>query len=200
MRGHRHWMVEKASKPLEWLARRVGLSTYLVIRSGPGVYPLWSVAPDDHTPLSPPGQGWSLHASAAGTALLMDYDRETFFEEFAETRFERYTAETPITAEHLWERVRRAKQLGYAIQIGEWDPALGAIAVPVVGPFESLAVAVSGDPERVADRAAELSRALAFTAGHLRREFRNLRIQQGAEYNVPRWLSRLSFAERHQKG
>lgn len=200
VRSHRHWLVEAAAEPLQWLARRVRLSAYLVIRSESGVYPLWSVSPDDRTPFSPPGQRWSLHASAAGTALLMGYDREAFFEEFADARFHQFTANTPTTAEQLWERVRRAKQLGYAIQIGEWDPELGAIAVPVVSSFENLAVAVSGNPDDVAARAVELSHALTLTAGQLRNDFRALRQQQGADNNIPRWLSRLSTAERLKKG
>lgn len=198
VRGHHRLLVTTAMEALEWLARHVGLSAYLVIRSGHGTYPLWSVAPNFDVPLSPPGQVWTLHASAAGIALLMDYDRETFFAEFSDGAFERFTAQTPTTATQVWEKVTDAKRLGYAIQVGEFDPELCAIAVPVVNPFERLVLAVSGEPMDITGRVVEVSDALLFAAGRLRKKFTLLHGRQSTEQDVPRWLSRLSTAERRK--
>lgn len=199
VRGHRRLIVTTAMDALEWLARQLGLSSYMVIRSGLGVYPLWSVAPNDDVPLSPPGQRWSLHASAAGVALLMNYDRETFFEEFADVSFERFTAQTPTTAAQLWEKVTRAKRLGYATQVGDFDPELYAIAMPVVNPFERFVLAVSGRPRDITDRVVEVTDTLFFAAGRLRKKFALLHAQQGAEQDTPGWISQLSLMERRRR-
>lgn len=198
VRSHHRLIVTTAMEALEWLARHLKLSSYLVIRSGLGVYPLWSVAPSDDVPLSPPGLGWSLHASAAGTALLMDYDRETFFAEFGDVSFERFTERTPTTATEVWEKITMAKRLGYAIQIGDFDPELCAIAVPVVNPFERFVFAVSGSPAAMTDRVVEISDALLFAAGRMRKKFTLLHGRQSADQDVPRWLSHLSMAERRR--
>lgn len=198
VRGHHRLLVTTAMEALEWLTRHLGLSAYLVIRSGLGVYPLWSVAPNADVPLSPPGQRWTLHASASGTALLMDYDQETFFAEFDDVAFERFTAQTPTTASLVWEKVTLAKRLGYAIQVGDFDPGLCAIATPVVNPFERLALAVSGQPEDVTDRVVEVADALIFAAARLRKKFTLLHGRQNAAQDMPSWLLRLSITERRR--
>ena len=199
VRGHRRLIVTTAMDALEWLARQLGLSAYMVIRSGLGVYPLWSVAPNKDVPLSPPGQRWSLHASAAGTALLMNYDHETFLAEFADVAFERFTPRTPTTAAQLWDKILRAKRLGYAIQVGDFDPELCAIAVPVVNSFEHFVLAVSGSPKEITDRVVEVTDTLHFAAGRLRKKFALLHAQQGAEQDVPSWVTQLSLMERRKE-
>lgn len=200
VRGHHHRLVAAGMEGLEWLARQTGLPTYMVIRSGSNVYPLWSSVPDVRLPFSPPGQEWTLHASAAGTALLMGYDRERFFEELSNERFERFTVHTPTTAVELWAKVMEAKRLGYALQVGEWDLDLGAIAVPVaVNHFEQVSIAVSGAPEDITERVAAVADALTFAAGRLRRKFIALQGLEGAEPDDPRWLSRLSIAEQRRQ-
>ena len=199
VRGHRHQIVKAVAKPLEWLAKKVELSAYIAVRSANIVYPLWAVAPDDNTPISPPGQTWSLHASAAGIALLTVYEKEPFFEEFSEAQFEKFTATTLATTEQLWEKVERAKQNGYALQIGEWDPTLAAIATPIKDPFDNIAVAVSGKPENLASRELELAREIIAIASYLRRRLREVRKGQHLDDIPPRWLTRLSRAERHGK-
>lgn len=154
VRGADLSLVSAGMAVLDALSAKVQLGCYLTVRNGNAIMPIWSAAQHYPHVTVHPGTRWSLHASAAGIAHLLDHSRSDLDEELGKVELTRFTPRTPQSLDEVWSLVLTAKRHGYAVQDRQWHDELFAVAAPIRGPFRGIvgAVAVSGRPTDLADR------------------------------------------------
>ena len=74
-----------------------------------------------------------LHATASGKAWLATLGEEPVRRMLASASLPRYTAQTIVTVDALLAELARVRQRGYALNLGEDDESVYAMAAPVVG-------------------------------------------------------------------
>lgn len=136
---------------LRELVASLGETAHLSVLEGAQVLTLLSVP----SPRVLQARDWSglrvpAHCTSAGRALLIDEDREGLATRFSGTRTRR-------ELDDLQRHLGRARELGYAVVDGEFEPGLVGVAAPVRD-FRGIIVAalnVSGPGFRFGDRVEE---------------------------------------------
>ena len=96
------------------------------------------------------GDGMELHASAAGRVLLT-YGAEELREKILrQTKFEKFTSETITDPEKIKKELDRIRKRGYAINRGERELEVAAIAAPIFDHDDNVysALAIVGPVQR----------------------------------------------------
>lgn len=78
------------------------------------------------------GQRLPMHCTASGKAVLAflePWEAERMLS--GEVELPRYTYNTIVSKERLWDRLKKAKELGYACDMEEWEYGLVCVAVPL---------------------------------------------------------------------
>jgi IclR family transcriptional regulator, KDG regulon repressor len=147
-RTGRSRLVVFAPRVLNELVASLSETAHLSVLEGTEVLTLLSVP----SPRLVQASDWSgltvpAHCTSAGRALLLDEDRGALVARFSETRTRRELDE-------LQRRLGRAREVGYAVVDGEFEPGLVGVAAPVRD-FRGAIVAalnVSGPAFRFGDR------------------------------------------------
>ncbi len=71
------------------------------------------------------------YCTSSGRALLFDHDRAALLELLGPGRFPPRGPNTPADVSELERRIRRSRQLGYAVADAESEQGLGAVAAPI---------------------------------------------------------------------
>jgi IclR family transcriptional regulator, KDG regulon repressor len=148
---------------LSELVASLGETAHLSVLDGAEVLTLLSVP----SPRLLQASDWSghrvpAHCTSAGRALLLDEDREALDARFSGTRTRR-------EIDDLERRLGRAREVGYAVVDGEFEPGLVGVAAPVRD-FRYVVVAalnVSGPAFRLGDRVEEAGAAVERAANEL---------------------------------
>lgn len=101
------------------------------------------------------GRPYPLLVGAPGRALIYPLDDASVNDLLKHSKLEKYTINTPITAETVWAAIRQARELGAAIARDEVIPGLATVAVPVMDDRGSVvaALGVTGPSSRISDEA-----------------------------------------------
>ena len=172
-------LIEESRTTLAQLVDQVGESAHLSALRGTEVLTLLT---------QPSGQaiaarGWvgrtvPAYCSSSGRVLLLDYDRAALTELLGSGRLPPRGPNAPADVGELERRIRRARQVGYAVADEESEPGLVAVAAPirdftggvmaainVSGPKFRLGNRLHATGEEVRASAEELSDALGAPAG-----------------------------------
>jgi len=82
------------------------------------------------------GGSFPIYAGGTGFAVLIGMPEDMAFEVLSRVNFKKYTPQTITDREKITERYRAAKELGYVISVGQVDPGVRAIAMPLYFPYE----------------------------------------------------------------
>ncbi|MFD7098432.1 IclR family transcriptional regulator [Streptomyces xanthophaeus] len=168
-RLHRGYLrhLEPAAPMTELLARlrrATGAEAYYTAYRGGLITVVDTTAPvtDTAHPFAP-GRETRAHATAHGKALLAELPRPVRRRYLAEHGLARRRASTIVSADALEAELARVRGQGYAVSLGEADPAYTCVAVPLPGPPEGDAVhalSVSLPTEEFRRRPAQIRDAL----------------------------------------
>lgn len=125
------------------LARKAGQNAQVVVEENmEGVYLYQSIVNDNHTDTCL-GTRVGLHSSAAGKAILAQLP-DTAVREYLENRdLERFTENTVVDAETLWEEVETIRREGVAFDDEEQFPGVRCVAGPIGQDNEQYTAAIS---------------------------------------------------------
>lgn len=185
-------LVRLGAPVLAQLAAKVRQTTYLTVMQGGNVLAVWSESGADK-PAAGPGTTWTLYASAAGTALLVDHTRAEVENLLADIPLERFTPRTPTTVDQVYRRIAECQRTGHAVSDREWDDSLTAVAVPVRGALGDViaAIAISGSTDGMRSAmpcaVAMVQQAARYLSGRMRRA-----AAPTSAVPIPRWLERLT--------
>ncbi|WP_033287880.1 IclR family transcriptional regulator [Amycolatopsis jejuensis] len=188
-------LVRLSSPVLSRLSAKLECAAFLTVRDGTRVLAIWGEGLDAKK-FAEAGTRWTVYASAAGQALLVDYSKAELASLLHDVTLERFTAHTPQTLDDVWRRIGECRRLGYAVSDREWDDHLTAVAVPVRGSFGDViaAIAVAGSSEQLGPKvqlaAALCEQACDYLSGQIRRASGHQPARPD-EPHLPRWLSRL---------
>ncbi|SHK08967.1 transcriptional regulator, IclR family [Pseudonocardia thermophila] len=109
------------------------------------------------------------HASAAGKALLAEFDQEELRRRFPTARLRGGTARAVHSRRALEAELEKVRETGYATNIEESEPGLCAVAAAVRDRYgvAQCALAVSGPAERVVPQIEAIGRAVVAAAQEL---------------------------------
>jgi IclR family KDG regulon transcriptional repressor len=172
-------LVEEARPALGRLVDAVQETAHLSALRGAQVLTLLTQSPS-HAIVARSWVGRTIPAfcTSSGRALLVDHDRPALLQRFGPEPFAPGGPNAPADVRELERRIRRARQVGYAVADEESEPGLVAVAAPIRD-FTGRVVAainVSGPRFRLAGRlhaagalvrttAAQISDALGAPAG-----------------------------------
>ncbi|GAA4489687.1 IclR family transcriptional regulator C-terminal domain-containing protein [Rhodococcus olei] len=191
VRGADLGFVTAAMPVLDALSARTRLGCYLTVRDGTAVMPIWAATQNYRFESAQPGTRWSLYASSAGIAHLIDHTRAEFDRDLSRVELVRYTSRTPITLDEIWNIVVEARRRGFAVQDGHWHEDLFAVAAPIRGRFREIVgtLAIAGRPVDMTDRVESIAthalQAAAAIGARLSKE------PLPPEQTPPYWLRRL---------
>jgi len=118
-----------ARKPMEHLMRVVGETVFLGVLNGDHVTILDVVESSNEMKItSPPGSRLPLLVGATGRVLLAQLEREKAREIVQRTGLVRYTSKSVIDPRQFLKEVAKAKELGYAVDDGEYISGIWAVA------------------------------------------------------------------------
>jgi len=127
-----------AERELQALADNLGVSVYMAGFFEDNVSLFIVKMPSViRSPSVHPGPSFQIHASASGK-LILAYQAPARIEKILEKPLERLTDRTITDPEVLRAQLARIRERGYAVAIGESDPSLWGIAVPVISPSGSV--------------------------------------------------------------
>jgi len=160
-------LIEAARIALAQLVHEAGEAAHLSALRGVDVLTLLT-QPPSHAIAA---QGWvgrtvPAHCTSSGRALLIDHDRTALLQLFGPQQFAPQGPNAPADVRELERRIRRSRQVGYAVADEESEPGLVAVGAPIRD-FTGRVVAainVSAPKFRLGSRlhpAAELVRAAA---------------------------------------
>lgn len=125
-------LLEAASPVLSDLVAELGETVHLSVLRGTDVLTVLSASPTRALQAASwVGHSAPAYASSAGRALLLDLGREELGRLFAKTEFRPLAPNTPRDAGELFERVRSASRLGYALVDEELEAGLVGVGAPV---------------------------------------------------------------------
>lgn len=152
MNGHLRLLAANRSR-LAALAREVNENVDLAIFSGREVVVVDQIAsPTRLKGVTKVGQSFSLHASCIGKALLAQLPDERV-RELLPARLERFTDTTVTDRDVLLQQLVEIRRVGAAVDVGEHDVGISAIATGMTGPTGTLqAVAVVMGTHKLADK------------------------------------------------
>ncbi|MEU9375334.1 IclR family transcriptional regulator C-terminal domain-containing protein [Streptomyces sp. NPDC048255] len=172
---HRDYLrhLEPAGRMTDLLARlrrATGAEAYYTAYRGGLITVVDTTAPvtDTANPFGP-GRETRAHATAHGKALLAELPRPLRRRYLAEHGMARLTGSTIVSADALEAELARVRGQGYAVSLGEADPAYTCVAValprPRAGEDDAVhALSVSLPTEEFRRRPAEIRTALARAA------------------------------------
>ncbi|MFD3695343.1 IclR family transcriptional regulator [Streptomyces sp. NPDC058646] len=150
------------------LRRATGAEAYYTAYRGGLITVVDTTAPvTDATHPFGPGRETRAHATAHGKALLAELPRPVRRRYLAEHGMARLTRATIVGAGAMEAELARVRGQGYALSVGEADPAYTCLAVALPGPREGDAVhalSVSLPTEEFRRRPGEIRTALARAA------------------------------------
>jgi DNA-binding IclR family transcriptional regulator len=175
----RRLSVRDLARPhLEALARRTNEMVKLAVLAGSDVVYVDGVdCSQSIRAFVPIGGNAPAHSSATGKAILAFLPPATRDSAAAPTQ--RYTPQTVVGKDAFTKELQRIRQRGYAINRGEWESEIGAVAAPVfdadgqvvasIGVIMPLSRFPTGKATQLgtwtSDAAAEVSRQLGYRAG-----------------------------------
>ncbi|WP_226984330.1 IclR family transcriptional regulator [Brevibacterium aurantiacum] len=176
-----------ASHRLAALRDEVGETVHLVLHDGEGLFV--ALCMDSPQPVRTHVEigAWSpLHATSSGIAFLATLP-DNAVEDVLDKGLPRYTANTPVTREEVWNEVQRVRDRGFAVNpTGWWRPDVFAVAAAITDPDMApvAAVTISAPASRFTEaKSADLGRRVRALADELTQ---GLRMQSGAsERSLP---------------
>jgi len=125
-------LIEEAEPALAQLVDEADESAHLSTLRGAMVLTLLTQA----SPHAIAASGWvgrriPAHCTASGRALLLDHDQDALLELFGPEPFPPQGPNAPADVEDLERRIRRARQVGYAMADEESERGLVAVAAPI---------------------------------------------------------------------
>jgi DNA-binding IclR family transcriptional regulator len=125
-------LIEEARPALAQLVEEVGEAAHLSVLQGAQVLTLLTQA-SSHAIVARNWVGRTIPAycTASGRALLLDHDRAGLLELLGVNRFAPQGPNTPADVAELLRRIRRARQLGFAVADEESERGLVAVAAPI---------------------------------------------------------------------
>lgn len=161
---------ERAMPVMRELSALTDENVHLSVRSGRGVAIIEKLDSSKTVRLFDPlGVVAPIHASSTGKAILAWSDEDDVDQFLAES-LERYTGRTVVDEDALREELRTIRQLGYAVNRGEWRDEVRGVAAPILDAQGraraaiSVAVPAARLPER---RIPALGRLVADTVSRL---------------------------------
>jgi DNA-binding IclR family transcriptional regulator len=140
----RHSELAPVARPLlKQLAERTGETVLCAILDRIGVTYVDRVESDHAIRMvAAPGRQSALHATASGMVLLA-HQPQAFVDEVLAGELRRFTAQTIVDPGELREELRRVVERGWAECIGEHEPEICSVAVPVRDYSGSVCAAVT---------------------------------------------------------
>ncbi len=125
-------LIEDARITLVQLVEAVGEAAHLSTLRGAEVLTLLT-EPTTH---AIGARGWvgrriPAYCTSSGRALLLHHDRAALLELFGQEQFPSCGPNAPVDVGELERRIRRARQVGYAVADEESEPGLVAVAAPI---------------------------------------------------------------------
>jgi IclR family transcriptional regulator, KDG regulon repressor len=125
-------LIEEARGALARLVDEAGEAAHLSALCGAEVLTLLTQAPS-HAIVA---RGWvgrtiPAYCTSSGRALLLDYDRDGLVELLGLEALPPHGPNAPADVGELERRIRRARQVGYAVADEESEPGLVAVASPI---------------------------------------------------------------------
>ena len=125
-------LIEESRTTLARLVDQVGESAHLSALRGTAVLTLLT-HPSPHAVAA---RGWigrtvPVHCTSSGRVLLLDHDRAALSELLGPDPLPPAGPNAPADVPELERRIRRARQVGYAIADEESEPGLVAVAAPI---------------------------------------------------------------------
>ncbi len=125
-------LIEEARKALARLVEDVGEAAHLSVLRGAEVLTLLT-HPPAHAIVA---RGWvgrtvPAHCTSSGRVLLLDHDRAELIELLGQGPLPGPTPNAPADVLELERRIRRARQIGYAVADEESEPGLVAVGAPI---------------------------------------------------------------------
>ncbi|KAB1643403.1 IclR family transcriptional regulator [Gulosibacter chungangensis] len=158
-----------ADRLLQEIAERTGQTAYLTIpRDGEAVCVGWEQGSGVGVVEVKPGRSVSMHAGAAGRALLaLSIDLDSYFEANPVRR--KFTEHTLIEESELREDIALTRERGYVLSDGDVTEGIMALAVPVRGGKGRVlgSLTASGLSDEFRERQAEILEVLKDVADRL---------------------------------
>ena len=125
-------LIEESRTTLARLVDQVGESAYLSALRGTEVLTLLT-RPSPHAVAA---RGWigrtvPVHCTSSGRVLVLDHDRSALIELLGPGPLPPAGPNAPADVRELERRIRRARQVGYAVADEESEPGLVAVAAPI---------------------------------------------------------------------
>ncbi|MGH2868569.1 MAG: IclR family transcriptional regulator [Solirubrobacteraceae bacterium] len=125
-------LIEEAETALAQLVDEADESAHLSALRGAMVFTLLTQS----SPHAIAARGWvgrtvPAHCTSSGRALLFDHDRDALLELFGPEPFPPQGPNAPGDVGELERRIRRARQVGYAVADEESEQGLVAVAAPI---------------------------------------------------------------------
>ncbi|PRY08293.1 IclR family transcriptional regulator [Paraburkholderia sp. BL6665CI2N2] len=119
---------------IEALRNETGLTSHIVIRDGRDV--VFVAKAQSHTPIFSSvkvnvGTRLPAHATTHGQVLMGDLTLDELKRLYPEPELERFTKQTPITVDDLYERIRDDARRGFAISESSFERGISVVSAPV---------------------------------------------------------------------
>ncbi|MET3230890.1 UNVERIFIED_ORG: DNA-binding IclR family transcriptional regulator [Burkholderia sp. 1263] len=119
---------------IEALRDETGLTSHIVIRDGRDV--VFVAKAQSHAPIFSSvkvnvGTRLPAHATTHGQVLMGDMTLDELKKLYPEPELERFTKQTPVTVDDLYERIRDDARRGFAISESSFERGISVVSAPV---------------------------------------------------------------------
>ena len=166
-------LLEAAGPMMRRLAHSLGERVHLSVLQGAETLTVLSESPGRSVETT----GWAgrvtpAYCTSAGRALLLDWDRDEIVAVFGQVEFVARTPKTVRTPRKLAAAVAAARQEGYVVVDGEFEPDLIGVAVPVRDARGAIIASLNASAPRYrfVDRVPAAARELTAVSAGLSRE------------------------------
>jgi IclR family KDG regulon transcriptional repressor len=166
-------LLEAATPMMRRLAHSLGERVHLSVLQGAETLTVLSESPGRSVQTT----GWAgrvtpAYCTSAGRALLLDWDADEILAVFGKVEFVSLTRKTVRTPRKLAAAVALAREDGYVVVDGEFEPDLIGVAVPVRDARGAIIAALNASAPRYrfVDRVPEAAHELAMVSANLSRE------------------------------
>jgi IclR family transcriptional regulator, KDG regulon repressor len=166
-------LLEAAGPMMRRLAHSLGERVHLSVLQGAETLTVLSESPGRSVETT----GWAgrvtpAYCTSAGRALLLDWDDDEIVAVFGKVDFISRTPKTVRTPRKLTAAVAAAREPGYVVVDGEFEPDLIGVAVPVRDARRAIIASLNASAPRYrfVDRVPEAARELAAVSANLSRE------------------------------
>jgi IclR family transcriptional regulator, KDG regulon repressor len=166
-------LLEAAGPMMRRLAHSLGERVHLSVLQGAETLTVLSESPGRSVETT----GWAgrvtpAYCTSAGRALLLDWDDDEIVAVFSKVDFVSRTPKTVRTPRKLAAAVTAAREPGYVVVDGEFEPDLIGVAVPVRDARQAIIASLNASAPRYrfVDRVPEAARELAAVSANLSRE------------------------------